>query len=241
MRETAYRQFIFQELSQIRDNEELDKSNKVYAIRHLLLRLFELATKEDKLHFNTVYARIAFVAHRSRFPAWLVYQVHRFRRARLKEASPTTLTDLLNTGYKAVIDATQAIFEGDIPRDWQSTASTAYPIAYQAPDVIEYRANCRVVALEYLAEEQVLVVREEERPLENWQIYFAEEQANELVRAAINIVHRVVGLPCTLNLLQVEVLEGQQLSPKQIIVEPDYLIDVTGVAYCYDGQGRTQP
>ncbi|MEM9837044.1 MAG: AAA domain-containing protein, partial [Bacteroidota bacterium] len=240
MKAATFSSHIFRELSQIRDNQELDPAGKIMACRHLLLRLFELATEEDKLHFSTVYARIAYLAHRYNFPGRLVFQLHRFRLGRVDNISAEQLPDTLLTGYKVAIEANQKIFQQALPEEWLAINETPYPLDYREPDVIGFHPSLRVVALEVLADDDLLIVREEEQPVGTWRIYYGVNNANELIRQSIQLIQRITGLPVILNLLQVEVHQNRLLVPKQIVIEPDYLIDVTAVAYCYDALSRPQ-
>ncbi|PHI19875.1 hypothetical protein CEQ90_10810 [Lewinellaceae bacterium SD302] len=241
MKAASFSQYVYRQLALIRDHDELDRRGKIKALRNLLLKVFELATEADRLHFNTIYARIAYVAHRNGFSGKLIYQLHRFRRGRLQEADEATLRDLLLTGYKVILDTNLALFQQPLREEWLAENDQPYPISYREPDVVGYRSGLRVVALEFDEHNQQLYVREEERPTDTWRIAYGEEAGNEHVRSAVNIVRQVTGLPVILNLLQVEVHQNRLLNPRQIVIEPDYLIDVTAVASAFSSKDETQP
>lgn len=241
MKSATFSQHILRELDKIRDNSELALAGKIAALRNLLLRLLELATEEDKLHFSTIYARIAYVAHRGNFPGRLTHQLYQFRRGRIDQLSADFLPDLLLTGYKVILDVNKAVFDQPLPASWLVEYDQPYPIDYREPDVVGFRAEMRVVAVEFLREEDTLIVREEENSEVTWRIYYGEDNANELIRESIKIVQHVTGVPVILNLLQTEIHQNRLLTPKQLVVEPDYLIDVTAVAYCYDADTRPLP
>ncbi len=232
MKAAAYSQFFYRELERIQQNEELEAAGKIQAIKALLLRFLEAATLEDKLHFSTVYARIAYLAHRENFPGRLVYQLHRFRALPAASLASDQGGDALLTGYKLLLDLTQVVFKQPLPSQWEAVQAQAYPFIYQTPTVVGFHDSLRVVALEWLEKEEMLLVREEEQAGQTWRIH---RQENELLNEAIRIAQQISGLPVVLNLLQVEVQQDRSLVPKQIVVEPDYLIDVTAVAACFDG------
>jgi DNA replication ATP-dependent helicase Dna2 len=241
MKAATYSNYVHQQLERIRDNEELDSVGKIKALRALLLKLFELATEADRLHFSTVYARIAYVAHRHGFAGQLIYQLHRFRREPLGQQSNAPLTDLLNTGFKVALAANQSIFKQSPPPAWVSRMDEPYPIDYREPDVVAFHQALRVVALEIDEENQFLIVREEERPTDIWRISFGKEQSNEHIGAAVSIIRKVAKVPVILNLLQAEAHQQRILSPRQIIIDPDHLIDVTAVASAFGAKDTPQP
>lgn len=241
MKSATFAQFIFRELDKIKDNDSLDRVGKIRALRNLLLRLIELATDADKLHFSTIYARIAYLTHQINFPGQLVFQLHRFRRGLLTNLTANELEKRVLTGYKIVLDLAAAVFDEPLPEAWHQIAQAAYPLAYRAPTVVDFYPQLRVIGLEFDTENNTLIVREEQNAAKQWHLEYGLENENELVQTAINIIQRVTGLPVVLNLLQATAHQDQKLVPRQIVVEPDYLIDVTAVAYTYDGKGSTQP
>ncbi len=232
MKAAAYSQFFSQRLAGIRENTALDQRGKIAAIRELLLRFLEAATAEDRLQFSTTYARVAYLAHREHFPSKLVYQLHRFRLLRLAQLDANQLDDTLLTAYKLLLDLNLLVFKQPLPAVWEDIHHRPYPFLYQEPHIVSFQPSLRVVALEWIEEGRILLVREEEQPEQSWRIHQLD---NELINNALQIIQKVSGLPVLLNLLQVEVLQDRSLVPKQIVVEPDYLIDVTAVAACFDG------
>ncbi|MDX1408415.1 MAG: hypothetical protein R3330_09785, partial [Saprospiraceae bacterium] len=69
------------------------------------------------------------------------------------------------------------------------------------------------------------------------QIDYRDPGRSELFADTITDAVQTLGLPLTLSLVDCEADEQGVLSPRIIVIEPDYLVDVTAVAECYRDTG----
>lgn len=241
-RNDAFRKYFYRQLDKIAAAEAYTTYDRCLALRHLLLEVFERATEQDKLHFSTNFARISFAAHKYGVPHQHIYQERRFRMRKLDQLSEEEIGKQLTTGYRLATELIRALFGGAVPEPWVDYLTLAYPFPYVKPEVKERWPSLRVVAVEFEKEEQLLYVREEARPEHIYAIsYRPETVANTLVAQAIAILLRVSGLPMLLNLIGAELREEGLLFPAQIVLQPDYLIDVTAVAESFSGTHHYQP
>lgn len=241
MKAAAFQDYVIRRLDRIAARPDSDRRESIRAYRLLLERIFELATEDDRLHFATMPARIAYVAHRHAFSRRLIGQLFRFRRQRLANLSAEQLANVIITGQKVILACCQAIFEQALPLEWDRLSHQPYPTVIREPEVVSSHENLRVVALEIDLEREELMVREEARPTDVWHISFANEESSERIRQAAKIIRLVTGLPVLLNLISVEVYQNRRLAPRQIVIDPDYLIDVTAAASAFGGGDETQP
>jgi len=241
-RQEAYRKYFYRQLDAIAANKEYTGGERALALRRLILELFERATEKDKLHFSTNFARISYAAHKFGIPNVHIYQERRFRRRRPLKLDEEELTAHLTTGYRVATELTRALFGGDVPRPWVEYLTLPYPIPYVTPEVRQRFPTLRVVAVEADEEDELLYVREEERPEIIYTIPYATDAVpNPFIAQAIAIVRQVSGLPCALNLINAELRDDGHLHPAQMVVEPDYLIDVTAVADSFSNTHHYQP
>ncbi|MEM1359847.1 MAG: hypothetical protein AAGF89_16700 [Bacteroidota bacterium] len=241
-RNDAFRKYFYRQLDKIAAAEAYSIPDRCLAIRRLILELFERATEKDKLHFSTSFARISFAAHKYGIPHQHVYQERRFRTRKLDQLSGEEMDKQLATGYRLATELIRALFGGAVPEPWVNYLTLAYPFPYVKPAVRKRWPSLRVVAVEFDEEEKLVYAREEERPERIYAIpYGAETVANALVAQAMAILLRVSGLPMLLNLIGAELREEGVLQPAQIVLQPDYLIDVTAVAESFNGTHHYQP
>lgn len=241
-RQDAFRNYFYRQLDKIAENTEYTEVERCLALRRYVLELFERATEKDKLHFSTNFARISYAAHKFGIPANHIHQERRFRARRPEQLSAEDLVRQLETGYRLATELTRALFGGAVPQPWVDYLTKAYPFPFVKLEVRERFPSLRVVAVEYDKEEEVLYAREEARPERTFSIPCAASEVNNpLVGEALAIVRQVSGLPVLLNLIGAELRADGLLYPEQIVVEPDYLVDVTAVAESFGGTHTFQP
>ncbi|MBC6993058.1 AAA domain-containing protein [Neolewinella lacunae] len=241
-RNDAFRKYFYRQLDKIAGNGVLTEADRAQALRQLIAEIFERATEQDKLHFSTSFARISYAAHKYGIPNVHIHQERHFRTRRPAQLSTEELGKHVATGYRLATELIRATFGGAVPDEWVRFLTFPYPFPYVKPEVHERFPTLRVLAVEDDAEEQLLYVREEAQAERTFAIPYGEnEVSNSLVAQAIAIVRKISGLPLMLNLIGAELRDDGQLYPAQIIVEPDYLIDVTAVAESFDGTHSYQP
>ena len=239
---TAYQRHYYRQLQRLRNNAAFSPQERARALKLLLLDVFEKATEEDNFNFGTLYARISFATHKYGINGRHIFQERKFRTRKVDTLNNDDLGKHIFTGFRLVIELTRAMFGGEVPDEWQSYLNAPYPFQYRKPDV-KYRHDfLRVVAVDIDEEAEELVAYEEERPERAYSIPFGTtEVRNKMVGEALAIVRKVSGVPMTLNLINAELRAGDQLFPEQVVVHPDYLMDVTAVAESFTGDKNSQP
>lgn len=241
-RQDAFRNYFYRQLDNLAANVEYTDAERCRALRRHILELFERATEKDKLHFSTNFARISYAAHKFGIAANHIHQERRFRARKPSQLSGEDLDKQLETGYRLATELTRALYGGAVPQPWVAYLTKPYPFPYVKPEVRERFAALRAVAVEFDPEDQMLFVREEARPERTFGIsYKRDEVNNPLVAEALAIVRQVSGVPVILNLLGAELRADGLLYPEQVVVEPDYLVDVTAVAESFSGTHSFQP
>ena len=241
-RSEAFRQHFYRQLTRLAGNGELTDVGKARSLKILLLDLFEKATERDRLHFTTNYARISYAAHKYGIPGVHVYQERRFRQRKPERLTEEQLRGHLTSGYRVATELIRIFYGGPVPPQWVDYLTTPYPFPYEAPKVRERFARLRVYAIELDTEARELYVREEARPEQVYTIPYALDRVrNPFVQQAVRIIESTRSLPILLNLLSAEIRQDGLLYSDHIVVEPDYLIDVTAVASSFESVSDYQP
>ncbi len=240
-RDKAIGEYFYNRIGRLDDNRELTSRQKIDALRRLLLELFERATEADKLHFSTTYARVTYAAHKYGLSRQLIYQERAYRRTRPNEIPEPAIPRHELIGYRLLTELTRALFGLEVPTELEQHLHTAYP-AFQKPDVRRKFYQLRVLVIEVDGAKSEVVVREERRPEMVYRIPYGDpELADSPVRDAVNILEKISGPFVTLNLINVQLRDPDLLYPAQIVIEPDFLVNVTDVAYCFSGGSQYQP
>ena len=247
MRKQQVGTLLFNELrKKIIQNKALSISEKVEALYSLLSLSFVEATKDEKVLFTTLFARISFACQRFQISKQTRFFIHHFRIKgqqvfRSKKITEKELEDIYYPlGLKAVIEAIAALFEIDIPTDIQ-TALPPKGFYKTAPvEAKERRAQVRIVALANDEDNDQLIAQDQSGVGEEIRVQYNIPERNENFNPTIRALKRGFEFPVTMNLLEVEIDKEGIYRPKAFVLEPDYLMDVTAVAECFKDTG-TEP
>ena len=240
-RDLALARHFYQRIGDIAASAELADGDRVDALRRLQQEIFERATETDRLHFSTTYARVTYAAHKYQFSRELIVQERLFRRTRGARVAAADLPRHLRVGYRLLGELTAALYAVRVPEDLAAYADTPYP-AYHAPETRRTFRHLRVMLLSLDPHARELRVAEEGRPEADYVIPYGEaEIADAPALGAIRILEKVDAPYVILNLIKAELRAGNHLYPAQIVIDPDFLVNVTDVANCFSGGEQYHP
>jgi len=245
MNEGALAELFYREIAKIDHNEELELREKIKALHHLLGLLFVEVTKQERIHFSTLFARIAYAGHQYGLSKRLLFYLHHFRigarqigSLSSENASEIDRDAIYQLGLKVLVESVEALLGVAPPSDPGLSISGEWPVRVSPVEVRDFRPSARVVVLEDDADARQLVVRDAADPGELVRVQYGLPDRNENFQPTIDLIRRVFGLPVTLNLLDVEVDVAGVYRPRAFVIEPDYLVDVTAIAECFKPDGN---
>ena len=245
MKNEALAKLFYKEVLKIQNLEETTLPAQISAQYRLLNLLYVEATKEEKLQFTTLFARIAFAGHKYNLSKQLQFFIHEFRKKAqtLESRRSTEKLDhlvLYKLGLHALTVSISSIFKQGIPGN---LAEILPPDGFYktAPSSIKgSRSFARIVAVSIDTKMEVLIGRDEEFPGMEINIKYNIADRNENFNADIHALETVFGFPVILNLLDIEIDKEDVYRPRAIVIEPDYLVDVSAIAECFK-EGTTLP
>lgn len=234
---------FYRELAKIHANAAWTHAAKTDALARLLELLFLEVTKEENIQFTTLFARIAYAGHKFHMEKRTLYWVHLFRRKIRSKVPQEEVPMVYALGLRVFSDSIQELF-GQAPiAEVQPFIPDEIPYAYAEVHLAAFRRNARVLALEDDQTREMLLARDEENPTEIIYIQYNIPGRNELFEPTIRQIRKSFGFPVLLSLIDVEVTVNDESSekrqvcyrPRAIVAEPDYLLDVTTIAGCFQG------
>ncbi len=200
-------------------------------------------TESGTQSFSNHFARLTYVTQTAKLDPRLSYYLHQFDR----EAS-TTLRgetarldpeEVLLLGAKALVDAILGVTKLDCPEALLEVLPEGYStFQLQSYTVTAFKPQLRALVVEDLETKQVLRVRLVHSPGLDHYVHYARPGYNEqFVGPAVALLRRHFTWPVEVNLLQVEVDASGELNPQHLVIDPDFLVDVTAVAKCFDVEG----
>lgn len=236
MQKEALASLFYKELEKIIRHTHWDTAAKIHASYRLMGLLFTEITRDERLFFSTLFARMSYVGHRYHLDRQLQYYLHVFRR-KAGGANPAQDEHTAQAGYKALADTILAIW-GQIPHaELAALLPLHWPLPFTPSRTQSQRIKARVVVLADDAEQHQFIARDEAFPEEDIRIQYQIADRNDNFELSIRAIRTVFGFPVTVNLLDIDIDDGGIYRPRAFVVEPDYLVDVSAVAECFrDGQ-----
>ncbi len=240
---------LYAQLLEYHQTNKADARNAIRDMRPLFEGIFKTLTVGEERAFSNIYARTLFVMETQLTPQEIIDRIHGFRRFANKvvheEAFPIS-----KTRYLACLEALAAIihhFSGEsIPQEL-AALYTDKTTPFEKPprpkgDLIQ-GVRCVVLEIGELKEASngtpffKLTCSAEDVDLGTFTLFLWKSELNDLSR-----LHRLVWPYCTLQVHTLrqdgKVADTYSSVPEtQVILEPDYLIDATEVADCFQWNG----
>ncbi len=239
MNKVALGQLFYQELEKI-GHRELAATPKLEALYRLLNLVVVEATRKERLQFSTLFSRIVYASQNYHLDKLLQIQVHRFRKGAQETLFKGKTDDvelLVEAGMFVIARLIVSIFEVAIPDVLKSLMQKEFPLPFSDVAVAEFRASTKVLAIAEDRAEEQLIVQDEDHPEAKIRVQYNIPERNENFNPTIWSIRKVFGFPVTLNLLDVEIDEAGVYRPRAFVVEPDYLMDVSVTANCFNDWG----
>ncbi len=223
---------LYAEILKSAAHPDWSAQEKVLAIAHLSEKLFGEATRQEQLIFSTLFARISYVGHKFGLTQETLQLLHALRKtsARIRRGQHEGQDRDVRLAVKAITEALSALCGTDTPPDIAAFLPDADEWRFSPPDIWDYKARARVVALRDLPESSILIAVDEEDPSREVRVRYNLSARNENFNRSIELLRKVFGFPVTLNLLDVDVDATGDYRPRAFVIEPDYLVDVTAIA-----------
>ncbi|HMX39618.1 MAG TPA: AAA domain-containing protein, partial [Saprospiraceae bacterium] len=236
-----YAPLLYREIVKIAEHPEWSPREQVLALASLLERLFFEATKQEQIAFSSLFARISYAGHQFHFQEDTLRAVHGFRlSARRVRAGQPAAPAQVWLGVRALAESVLLLTQAALPEELlRLLAAHPAPERQRATDEadVQWLRCVRVLALDDRPDEQMLIARAVDQPDQVIGIRYGLPERNAHFSSTIQIIRKVFGFPVSLNLLEVDVDAQGHYLPRAIVVEPDYLLDVSAVAECFKDSG----
>lgn len=237
MNKKALATLFYNELQKVFPKPNVPPVQQTKSIYRLLNLLLMEVTKEERIQFSTLFARMAYVGHKYQAPKRLQFYAHWFRRQvsdRINESEELQLPQL---GAKVLAHMIRQLLGELPPEEFRHLLDNEWPLKSQHKDIKAFFPKVRVVVLEDDPQAHQLIARASSEDEDLVRIQYHIPDRNENFNPSIEAIRHTFGFPVTLNLIDVEVDHDGIYRPAAFVIEPDYLIDVTAVAESFKDYG----
>ena len=205
--------------------------NRIYGLWNKILSLI---SEHEQLQFSTRFALLAYLGQQHTFPAATLYHLHQLRRWH-QAPLPLDEQSAQLFAIKATIATIQQVFRVPPPPSLSSFSKAKWPIPYEDRSYSDYRSSLLVFAHQLDPAQKTIIAVSATPPHQNLSIKYGVVGLNEIFTFALEKLWQQGSFPITLNLLEVKIDESGVHFPTAVVVDPDYLVDVSAIAGSFQG------
>ncbi len=233
-----YAKLFFKELLKIHHKEAYDWQTKAVFLDKLLVKVYIIATKKEQIQFTNLFSRISYADQKFQIDKKTEFQLHTFRRlVRKKQQEPnfTEWEELYELGLKITPKVIQKIWDIAIPPEVYKITPKIVSLQLNPTQAVDFQPFVRVVLMKDDPDNECFQAVNEATGNEVLVRYNLPER-NANFSPTIEAIKETFGFPVSVNLVDVEFDKNGILRPRAFVVEPDYLMDITAVAECFQPQ-----
>jgi superfamily I DNA and/or RNA helicase len=220
-----------EELSEIHFDNNLTISEKYKKLRDLLEKITKELTKNEVVNFSNLFSRLTFVVDKYKTKR----NIHRFRGTANEVVYKNKIVayEEYNTHFKYIAEFIGTIFKHDVPQ----LLLNEYPINEFKP-VFDRKTGKTIAELRaeiIEIQDRFLICDFENNHDEN----FIKVSINDTIYNSAFTSVNDFWKHAQVNLVNCTVDENGIYYPRIIILEPDYLVDVSAVAECFQDHGTS--
>lgn len=201
--------------------------------------ILELATVEEKLHFTTLFSRLAYVGTKYKINGQTMHLSHIYRRAHrqgiIREDSEILYMEL---GRYICSTLLNDVFDTAMPEPYIAIDDSVLNYFFKEKIKIKsFKPVIEAVVYEVDTDQYILHFYEEDQPSIPRKAQFNVQDRNELFTPNIDSLTKTFNLPIEVNFINTDIDEDGTYFPSGIVIQPDRLLDVTAISSCFNHYG----
>lgn len=220
------------ELSQIFESD-FSLRQKFIVTKRLLDLLTKELLKDESLQFPNLFSRIVFISQKYKLPTNLESNLHQIRTIGnfLQKEEQNNVTNRQYTCAYQTLEALLAFLQDGVIREIQLHEDIL--ARKQAKNYIPPKLRVQVIDIDQ--EEKIIICQPKEEGVPFLSIKYGVQQVNETFDSTIESLW----IGAQLNLIDCKIDNLGFYIPTIIVLEPDYLIDASAIAECFQSYGSS--
>ena len=232
---------IYQSIINNIENADIKSDReKVKSYFELFQLILEAATADDGIQFTTLFSRLAYAANKLDIDKTAMYYFHVFRKLNEKPDADEQESDksLILARY-TISKLMQLIFNLDVDIPEQDTTELRTYFKPADRKIVSYKAiiDALVIHIE-TSKKEITFIDDEDPTTEKIALYDVPDK-NDLFTRNIENLYSDFTLPVHVNFIHCEITADGTYLPGAFIIQPDFLVDVTAIAECFQPEGAS--
>jgi DNA replication ATP-dependent helicase Dna2 len=222
-----------EDVLKIHAQESFDAVQKSRSLYALLQSSLDILLNDEGQAFTSLFAKLSYAGTRFRIAPGSMFIIHRFRKSIDEIVDTEKSKEIYALAIKALILWFDAFSDCPIPDDLSDLADTYNFTEDQHLPQKGFVGTRSVLLTDYDEQLNCLMALDLNEEGQTRQVNLSEMHEGVLSSKDLLILKKYSLLPLKANLLEVTIDEDNRYHPKIIILEPDYLVDVTAIAGCF--------
>ena len=214
------------------DQSDLSLRDKYIALKRLLERSCKEITTSESLQFPSLFSRLVFIGQKYELPKSLEWQLQniRIKTNFLQQSLKNLISPNQYQQSKEAFESFLSYIEGS-----KSNFNFVENVILEEDTPSPSSERIRVQVLSIDKENQVLVCQSDTASTQLLNVRY-----NTPVNESFNDTINRLWIGAQLNLIDIKTDNQGYLTPKILVLEPDYLIDASAIAECFQSYGSSE-
>lgn len=217
----------------------LTSSQSTQEKRPKLLRVCEniidSAVADEQVSFTSLFAKLSFLCEKYDLSGFERYELHYLRKL-IHDPSKNSKNEVTHLLTYLIPQLLKKCLNIDIPDELKDLVPKQSGVAFEKRPISGYFPTVKFYCIAVDKNIGMMIGFSEDNPTEKVKVDYKLQDRN--IRFAQN-VEEITQLPILMMLLEVEIAIDGIYRPSTIIIEPDYLLDATAVANCFNGSDQS--
>lgn len=210
-------------------NSETSLKNKYLQLKGILERLCKDLTQNESLQFPSLFSRIVFISQKFKLTESLEWQLQNIRVKStflLKDGKNVISDYQFNKAIQSLENFLSVVFKNEIKNEVESDE-----ISNNKREPLHDKIKGQIISID--RENKSFIISTDSEEGSKYTIKCGVEKINEIFDETINRMW--IGVQ--VNLIDCIVDQNNHLIPRFIVLEPDYLLDASALAECFQNYG----
>lgn len=214
---------------QVIDRSTLSLRNKYIQLKRILERNCKDITINESLQFPSLFSRLVFISQKYKLPKLLEWRLQniRIKTNVLLRNEKNLITPYQYQQAKETLEAFILFLQGE--------KYELFPEEEKSPSVEIPLSRIRVQVLELDKANKIIVCQSDISPNDILKVKYNVSAINDIFNETVERLW----IGAQLNLIDVKIDSEECFIPKMIVLEPDYLIDASAMAECFQSYGSS--